>query len=205
MHGAHAGQKCEREENGVRRSIVLVGLMGAGKTSVGRRLSELLNVPFFDSDSEIEAASAGMRIPEIFERFGEDEFRRLEREVLRRLLAGPPAVIATGGGAFMQDDTREAIAQTGLSVWLKVELETLMARVVGRSGRPLLDVDDPQAALAALHDARAPIYGLADLTIAAGERQTQDDVARKVIAAVKARDASVEAGTTGVLDIGEAR
>ena len=100
MHGAHAGQKCEREENGVRRSIVLVGLMGAGKTSVGRRLSELLNVPFFDSDSEIEAASAGMRIPEIFERFGEDEFRRLEREV--RVTGSSPcamsARMAVGAG-----------------------------------------------------------------------------------------------------------
>ena len=172
----------------LRRSIVLVGLMGAGKTSVGKRLAEKLNVPFFDSDVEIETASAGMSVPEIFERFGEPEFRRLERDVVRRLLAGPPAVIATGGGAFVQDETRAAIAASALSVWLEVELETLLQRVLGRSGRPLLDVEDPAGALSRLAESRAPIYAHADLCVPAGMRQTQDEVACAIIAAVTEYD-----------------
>lgn len=171
------------------KSIVLVGLMGAGKTSVGRRLAEMLSAPFWDSDAEIEAASAGISIPEIFERFGEEEFRRLERSVLARLLSGPPAVIATGGGAFMQPQVRDAIAQSGVSIWLDVDLPTLKSRVLGRSGRPLLAVDDPGARLAALLAERGPVYSTADITIAAGQRQTQDDVAHAIIEALRTQPA----------------
>lgn len=162
--------------------------MGAGKTSVGRRLSDLLQVPFFDSDNEIQDATAGMSVAEIFDKFGEPEFRRLEREVLRRLLAGPPAIIATGGGAFMQEATRAAIAEAGLSVWLNADLEALKSRVIGRPGRPLLEVEDPGARLAALLEERSPTYALAALSVAAGERRTQDEVARNIIAAIVARD-----------------
>ena len=173
----------------MRRSVVLVGLMGAGKTSVGRRLAEILDVPFHDSDVEIEAASAGMSIPEIFERYGEPEFRRLEREVLKRLLSGPPAVIATGGGAFMNGETRDAIARAGVSVWLDAPIETLWSRIGQRPGRPLLQVEDPRAVLAALMKERAPIYALADITLPCGARKNQESVARGIVQALKAHDA----------------
>lgn len=168
----------------LKRSIVLVGLMGAGKTSVGRRLSELLDVEFHDSDTEIEAVSAGMTVPEIFEKYGEEEFRRLERGVLKRLLAEKPAVLATGGGAFMNDETRTEIAKAALSVWLSVDLDTLWTRVGNRPGRPLLETHDPFSTLKQLFEVRAPVYALADLTVPSGRRDNQDAVARDVIRAV---------------------
>ena len=146
------------------RTIVLVGMMGAGKTSVGRRLAGRLGIPFMDADSEIEAA-AGLTIPEIFERHGEDHFRAGERKVIARLLKGGPRVLATGGGAFMNRKTRENITRHGISIWLKADFATLMARVRRRSNRPLLRTTDPEAAMRALIEARYPIYGLADLTI----------------------------------------
>ncbi|MHB2168357.1 3-dehydroquinate synthase [Alsobacter sp. R-9] len=146
------------------RSLVLVGMMGAGKSSVGRRLAGRLGLPFFDADTEIERA-AGMTIPEIFAARGEAEFRDGERRVIGRLLAGGPSVIATGGGAFMSQDTRDRIAGSGLSIWLKADFDVLMRRVRKRSNRPLLRTADPEATLRKLIDDRYPVYALADITV----------------------------------------
>ena len=168
----------------LKRSIVLVGLMGAGKTSVGRRLAEMLDVSFHDSDTEIEAASAGMAIPEIFDRYGEAEFRRLERGVLKRLLNEAPSVLATGGGAFMNDETRSEISKSALSVWLSVDLDTIWQRVGNRPGRPLLDTTDPFQTLQKLFEVRAPVYALADLTVPSSRGDNQDRVAREVVLAI---------------------
>src|SRR3954453_22785795 len=139
------------------RSLVLVGMMGAGKPSVGRRLSQRLGLPFVDADAEIEAG-AQMTIPEIFERFGEPYFRDGERKVIARLLQGEPKVLATGGGAFMNASTRERIAAAGVSVWLKPDFEVLLRRVRKRSNRPLLANSDPEGTLRRLLEERAPTY-----------------------------------------------
>ena len=146
------------------RSVVLVGMMGAGKTSVGRRLAAKLGLPFVDADAEIEAG-AQLTIPEIFERFGEAYFREGERRVIARLLAGGPQVLATGGGSFMNASTREAIAAHGVSIWLKPDVEVLLARVRKKSNRPLLKTQDPEASLRRILAERSPTYALADLTI----------------------------------------
>ncbi len=167
----------------LKRTIVLVGLMGAGKTSVGKRLADLLSVPFFDSDDEITAA-AGMSIPEIFEKFGEDEFRRGETAVLNRLVVDGPAILSTGGGAFISQDNRSAIARGGVSVWLNVELEVLWARVQDKAGRPLLANANPYETLKGLFEARTPIYQLADTSVTSTFADSHDDVARSIIRAV---------------------
>jgi shikimate kinase len=150
------------------RTIVLVGLMGAGKTKIGRRLATRLNLPFFDSDSEIEAA-AGETIEEIFRHRGEAVFRDGERRVIARLLAQPVHVLATGGGAFMDPATRALIGRRAVSVWLRADLDVLFARVVRRNNRPLLQQPDPRAVLAELIERRHPIYAEADLVIDSGE------------------------------------
>jgi shikimate kinase len=146
------------------RSVVLVGMMGAGKSSVGRRLAARLGIPFVDADSEIEQA-AQMTIPEIFAKYGEAAFRSAEARVILRLLEGGPQVLATGGGAFMNADTRAAIHAKGLSVWLKADLDVLIRRVKRRSDRPLLHTDDPAETLRRLLAERSPTYSQADLTI----------------------------------------
>ena len=146
------------------RSIVLIGMMGAGKTSVGKRLAQKLGLPFVDADDEIEAG-AQMTIPEIFERFGEPYFRDGERRVIARLLEDGPKVLSTGGGAFLNEETRRRVAERGVSVWLKPEFETLLRRVRKRSNRPLLRTDDPEATLRKLLAERSPTYALAHLTI----------------------------------------
>ena len=146
------------------RCVVLVGIMGAGKTTMGRRLGARLGLPFVDADAEIELA-AGMSIPEIFDKHGETFFRDGERRVVSRLLGGGPKIVATGGGAFMNAATRERIAQSGLSVWLKPELDVLMRRVRKRSNRPLLNTADPEAAMRAFMEERYPTYSLADVTV----------------------------------------
>jgi shikimate kinase len=146
------------------RSIVLVGLMGSGKSSIGRRLAQRLRLPFVDADTEIETA-AKMTIPEIFAQHGEQYFRDGERRVIARILQSGPQVLATGGGAFMNADTRERIAANGLSIWLKAELDVLMRRVRKRSNRPLLQTDDPEARMRDLMTLRHPVYALADLTV----------------------------------------
>ena len=146
------------------RSIVLVGMMGSGKSTVGSRLAARLALPFVDADQEIEVA-AGMSIPDIFASRGEAEFRAGEQRVIARLLTQGPQVLATGGGAFMNADTRARIAERGVSVWLKADPDTLMRRVRKRGNRPLLQTSDPEATLRALLAEREPVYALADLTV----------------------------------------
>jgi shikimate kinase len=146
------------------RSIVMVGLMGAGKTSVGRRLAQRLQVPFVDSDAEIEKA-ANETIAEIFARDGEAQFRAGEQRVIARLLDGPVQVLATGGGAFMDPVTRHRIRERGISVWLRADLDTLLDRTGRRQTRPLLAQGDPRQILAGLIETRHPVYAEADITI----------------------------------------
>lgn len=164
-----------------RRTIVLVGLMGAGKTKIGRRLALRLGLPFFDSDQEIEAA-AGETIEEIFANRGERVFRDGERRVIARLLAMPVHVLATGGGAFMDPMTRAVIGQRGVSLWLRAELDILVQRVSRRSDRPLLKAGDPRAILAELIDRRYPVYGEAAVTIDSGEGSPEAMVNRAILA-----------------------
>ncbi len=147
-----------------RRSIVLVGIMGAGKSSVGRRLAARLGMPFVDADTEIEKA-ADMSIPEIFARHGEPYFRAGETRVIARLLDSGPQVLATGGGAFMNPETRATIRARGISVWLRASLEVLSRRVKRRNDRPLLKGSDPVETLKRLMDERYPVYAEADLTV----------------------------------------
>jgi shikimate kinase len=146
------------------RSVVLVGMMGAGKSTIGRRLSARLSMPFLDADVEIEAA-AGMSIPDIFESRGEPDFRDGEARVIARLLDSGPAVLATGGGAFMRKETRDRIGDKAVSIWLKADADIIMRRVKRRSDRPLLQTADPEATLGRLISEREPVYQEADLTI----------------------------------------
>jgi len=146
------------------RTIVLVGLMGAGKSSVGRRLAQALGMPFRDADEEVERA-AGCSIAEIFDQLGEAAFRDGERRVIARLLEEPPHVLATGGGAYMNLDTRNLIADKAVSVWLRADVEVLARRVARKNDRPLLHGRDPREALEALALERHPIYALADLEV----------------------------------------
>jgi shikimate kinase len=148
-----------------RRSVVLVGMMGAGKSTIGRRLAVRLRLPFLDADVEIEAAHAGVTIPEIFATHGEPYFRDGEARVIARLLDGGPAVIATGGGAFMREETRNRIRQKAVSIWLKADADIIMRRVKRRADRPLLQTADPAATVDRLIAEREPIYQYADLTI----------------------------------------
>ena len=159
------------------RPIVLVGLMGAGKTSIGRRLAARLGLPFVDADHEIEAA-AGMSVSEIFARFGEAAFRAGERKVIARLLAGPPIVLATGGGAFVDPETRAAIRERALSVWMKVDLPVLVRRVSHRSDRPLLAKGDPAVILAELAARRGPFYAEADVIVACRDEPPEQTTSR---------------------------
>jgi len=146
------------------RSVVLVGMMGAGKTSIGKRLALRLRLPFIDADTAIEQA-AGLTIPEIFARHGEADFRAGERRVIARLLKEGSQVLATGGGAYMSSETRAAIRESGVSVWLKAEFDVLMRRVRKRSNRPLLKTEDPETTVRRLIEERYPVYAEADVTI----------------------------------------
>src|SRR3954454_24798810 len=146
------------------RSIVLIGMMGAGKSTMGRRLSVRLRLPFLDADTEIETA-ARMSIPDIFESHGEPHFRDGEARVIARLLDSGPAVLATGGGAFMREDTRSRIAGHAVSIWLKADLDVIMKRVKRRADRPLLQTADPAATVGRLIGEREPVYQNADITI----------------------------------------
>ena len=167
------------------KTLVLVGLMGAGKTSVGRKLAQTLQLPFADSDHEIESVSR-MTVPELFEAYGEAEFRALEQRVVTRLIADGPAVIGTGGGAFMNADTRAAIRANGISIWLKADLDTLMDRVARRQNRPLLKNSDPRAVMRKLREDRYPVYGEADVTIVSRDAR-HGTIAAEIIEAVDAR------------------
>jgi shikimate kinase len=167
-----------------RRVVALVGMMGSGKTSIGKRLAAKLGLPFVDSDSEIETA-AGMTITEIFDRHGEPYFRDGERRVIARLLGEGPCVLATGGGSFMDARTREAIAQAGISVWLRADAETLMQRIARRNNRPLLRTADPAAQVERLLALREPIYARADLIVDSSERP-HDEVVGALVASLVA-------------------
>ncbi|MFN3592781.1 MAG: shikimate kinase [Thermaurantiacus sp.] len=157
------------------RPVVLVGLMGVGKSSIGKRLAARLHVPFADADTEIEAA-AGMSISEIFARFGEPHFRDGERRVIARLLQGGPRVIATGGGAFCDPETRALIRKGAISVWLDADVDTLIARVARRSHRPLLAGRDPRTVLESLAEIRNPLYAEADIHVRTGRGPHQEGV-----------------------------
>jgi shikimate kinase len=168
-----------------RRSIVLIGMMGAGKSSIGRRLAARLAIPFVDADVEIEEA-AGMSIADIFAAHGEPYFRAGETRVIARLLDHGPQVLATGGGAFMNEQTRAKISETAVSVWLKADLDVLARRLRRRNDRPLLKTADPVATLAALLAEREPVYGKADVTVMS--RDTAHDViVGEIIAAICSR------------------
>ncbi len=168
-----------------RRSIVLVGMMGAGKSSIGRRLAQRLGLSFVDADTEIESA-AGMTIAEIFANYGEPYFRSGEQRVIARLLDSGPQVLATGGGAYMNADTRAAIAQKGVSVWLKADFEVLMRRVKRRAttDRPMLP-GDPAQRIAHLMAARYPVFGLADVTVLSRD-VAHETIVNEIIAAIAA-------------------
>ena len=169
------------------KTLVLVGMMGAGKTSVGRRLAHALGLPFRDADAEIETAAA-CSINEIFERYGEPAFRAGERKVIARLLREPPHVLATGGGAFMDAETRDQIKENGISVWLKANVDLLLERVKRKDNRPLLRNTDSRAALVRLMAEREPIYALADITVESDDGP-HDTVVKRIIAALEAHGA----------------
>jgi shikimate kinase len=168
------------------RSIVLVGMMGSGKSSIGRRLATRLAIPFVDADTEIEERAGRMTIPEIFEKHGEPYFRAGEARVIAGLLDHGPQVLATGGGAFMNADTRAAIRAKGISVWLKAELDVLMKRIKRRNDRPMLKTDDPAATLAALVETRYPVYAEADVTVLSRE-VPHDTIVDEIVAALRPR------------------
>jgi shikimate kinase len=163
--GAYSSREADIVAALGKRLIVLVGMMGVGKSTVGRRLAARLGLPFVDADTEIEAAHAGMTIPEIFEIHGEPYFRDGEARVIARLLEGGPGLLATGGGAFMREETRRRIREKGISVWLKADTDVILRRVKRRADRPLLQTADPAATIDRLITEREPIYQHADLTI----------------------------------------
>ena len=165
----------------LRRPVVLVGMMGSGKTAIGTALAERLGVPFRDSDEAIEAA-ARMTIPEIFARDGEAFFRAREAEVLRRLLGEGPGILSTGGGAFLNPGNRAAIAAAGVAVWLRASADILWSRVKGRSGRPLLATANPRATLETLLAEREPAYAEADLVVEAGPDTSIAEMVERAVA-----------------------
>ncbi|MDE3028744.1 MAG: shikimate kinase [Paracoccaceae bacterium] len=170
----------------LKKTVVMVGMMGAGKTAVGTQLARMLSVPFVDSDEEIVKA-ANMSIAEIFERDGEPFFRRKEAQVIGRLLHGRAGILSTGGGAFLQEANRTLIASEGVSVWLKADIDLLWTRVRHKTNRPLLRTNDPRATLTALYEARVPSYALADLTVEARAEYSVEAMAEQVIATLQTR------------------
>ncbi len=172
MDQRHAGVESDQVERVLerlgKRSIVLIGMMGAGKTSIGRRLASVLHLPFLDADAEIEKA-ANLTIAEIFETYGEAHFREGEQRVVARLLQSGPAVLATGGGAFMSAETRERCRESGVTVWLKADVSMLLDRVRKKGDRPLLRDADPASVMRRLATEREPTYRLADIVVASRE------------------------------------
>jgi shikimate kinase len=181
-----AAELVQRPNWRLKKTVVMVGMMGAGKTAVGRALAASLAVPFLDSDAELQAA-ANMTIPEIFERDGETFFRRKESQVIRRLLENEKGVLSTGGGAFLAEGNRALISAKGISVWLKADLDVLWSRVRHKDTRPLLRTPDPRATLADLYATRVPFYSLADLTVETDARASVDDMVGRVLAALATR------------------
>ncbi|GGH19188.1 shikimate kinase [Cribrihabitans marinus] len=170
----------------LRKTVVMVGMMGAGKTAVGRALAARLGVPFLDSDAEIESA-ANMSIPEIFARDGEKFFRRKESQVIGRLLNEARGVLSTGGGAFLSAENRKMISERGASVWLNADLDVLWNRVRHKDTRPLLRTADPRATLSGLFEARVPFYSQADLTVVSDGDAAIEEMVDRVIAALLTR------------------
>lgn len=168
------------------RPIVLVGLMGAGKTTVGQRLARRLRLPFLDSDEEVEK-DAGVSIREIFERQGEARFRQLERQVMARLVKEPPAVIASGGGAFVDDATRTLVLDYCIAVWIDAEIDVLVERLGAGGHRPLLDDEAPARALASLAERRTPIYAQAHLAVRS-EAIDPEMMVDRILGAMKRRE-----------------
>jgi shikimate kinase len=167
-----------------KRNLVIVGLMGAGKSAIGKLVAQYLGIPFVDSDHEIERVSR-MTVPELFEAYGEPEFRKLEQRVIKRLLRTGPRVLSTGGGAFMNAETRAAVSENGLSLWLDADLDILWERVIKRDNRPLLKTENPKKTLEDLMIARYPTYATAHLTVKSRDIR-KDAMAHEVIAAVAA-------------------
>jgi shikimate kinase len=167
------------------RPIVLVGMMGVGKSTIGRRLAARLQLPFTDADVEIETAHDRMSIPEIFQKYGEPYFRDGEARVIARLLDGGPGVLATGGGSFMREETRRRISEKAVSIWLKADTDVIMKRVKRRTDRPLLQTADPVATVNRLLAEREPVYAKADLTIASRD-VPHDRIVDEVVAALHA-------------------
>ena len=172
------------------RSLVMVGLMGCGKSSIGRRLAARLDLPFVDADDEIEI-SAGKTIPEIFADHGEEYFRGGERKVIRRLLEGGPRVLATGGGAYMNAETRDNIRRAGIAIWLKAELPVLMRRVLRRDNRPLIKTGNPEEVMRNLMATRYPVYAEADLTVESRDIQ-HEIIVNEIVAALAACPVLIE-------------
>lgn len=170
----------------LKKTVAMVGMMGAGKTAIGTALARRLDVPFLDSDSEIEAA-ANMTIAEIFARDGEAFFREKEAQVIMRLLEGQPSILSTGGGAFLQARNREAIRNSGVSLWLRADFELLWNRVKHKTTRPLLRTDNPRATLAELCERRNPEYAKADLVVDADLEYSIDEMTDRVIAVLLTR------------------
>lgn len=170
----------------LKKTVVMVGMMGAGKTAVGTAVARSLAVPFRDSDEEIVKA-ANRSIAEIFERDGEGFFRARETEVLARLLRGAPCILSTGGGAFLSEVNRSLIHDAGIAVWLRVDLDLLWQRVRHKTTRPLLRTANPRETLRQLYEARVPLYSKADVTVDSAADLSIDDMAAKVIAALKQR------------------
>jgi shikimate kinase len=170
----------------LKKTVVMVGMMGAGKTAVGRALAQQLGVPFLDSDAEIEAA-ANMSVPEIFARDGEPFFRAKETQVISRLLENERGILSTGGGAFLGEENRTNITREGISVWLNADLELLWSRVRHKDTRPLLQTSDPKATLTRIYEARVPVYALADVSVASDPGISIEAMAERVIAALLER------------------
>ena len=164
------------------QSITIVGLMGAGKSVIGRKVASKLKIPFVDADAEIEKA-AKMTVADIFASYGEPEFRRLEKSVIKRVLESGPQILATGGGAYMDDETRAIIGQNGISLWLSADIDLLMQRVSKKTTRPLLRNPDPRGVMEDLINERYPVYGLADLEVASQE-VSKDELTNTMISAL---------------------
>ncbi len=175
----------------LKKTVVMVGMMGAGKTAVGTAAARMIGVPFLDSDEEIIRA-ADRSIAEIFERDGEAFFRARETEVLGRLLRGTPCILSTGGGAFLSALNRDLIAESGVSVWLRADLDLLWSRVRHKSTRPLLRTANPRETLHALYDARLPFYQQAEITVDSSAEYSVEDMAHRVVDALAARADIIE-------------
>lgn len=175
-----------RQHFRLHKTVVMVGMMGAGKTAVGRAVAARLAVPFLDSDAEIETA-ANLTVPEIFERDGEPFFRKRESEVIGRLLLTERCILSTGGGAFLSETNRQMISQNGVSVWLNADLDLLWNRVKHKDTRPLLRTSDPKATLTGIYHARVPLYQQADLSVACDAALSIEAMAERVIKTLATR------------------